>query len=208
MQDTVKGRSVILVAVALILGIGGLLGYRYWTNRNYEFKGSLIEPALPAYDFALERADGSVYRLGEQEGKVVLIFFGYTNCPDFCPTTLAEFNRISTELGDQAEDVEFLFITVDPERDTPEKVDEYAKAFNPAFIGLSGTPDELAPIYDAYFVYAQKSDAVTGSGYLVDHSTRTIVIDKFGDFRATFPYGLGVDAVTSDVQFLLSETTE
>jgi protein SCO1/2 len=163
---------------------------------------------MPVYDFALKRADGDTFQLSEHRGKVILFFFGYTHCPDFCPTTLADFNRIYTALGEQAGDVVFVFITVDPERDTPEKVAAFAQGFNPAFIGLSGTPEELAPIYDAYFVYAAKSDQSSGSGYLVDHSTRTIVIDRHGDFRATFPYGLGVEAITSDVRFLLSEPLE
>jgi protein SCO1/2 len=200
-----KARSVWSVAGLVIVGLLTLLGLRYLGTFDYTFQGSLIEPPMSAYDFELPHGDADTFRLSDHRGQVVLIFFGYSNCPDFCPTTLADFNRIATELGDQAKDVTFVFVTVDPDRDTPEKVAAYASGFNPNFYGLSGTQTELEPILDAYFVYASISNVETADGYLVDHSTRTIVIDKAGEFRATFPYGLGVDAITRDIQFLLNE---
>lgn len=197
-------KSILIFIAVIAVGILGLFLLTQISDNFYTYQGSVIDPPMEAFDFSLAY-DGGEFQLSEQAGKVVLMFFGYTNCPDFCPTTLAEFNQVYNALGEYQNDVVFVYITVDPDRDTPEKMLEYARAFNPAFIGLSGTPDELDPIHEAYYVYYEISDAESASGYLVDHSTRTIVIDQFGNFRMTFPYGIGDEAMVDDLIHLLKE---
>lgn len=200
-----KRKSVLWAGVGVALSVVAVYFGTQLAARNYTFNGSVIEPSLTAAGFSLEQADGEIFSLSEQSGKVVLIFFGYTNCPDFCPTTLSDFKVIQEELGDEGAEVKFVFITIDPERDTPEKIQSYAEAFHPDFIGLSADEESLQPIWDAFFVFRQKSDVETAAGYLMEHSTRVIVVDKFGNFRMTFPYGLGPGAMAEDVSYLLSE---
>ena len=123
-----KNQFLVGLGVAVIgLLFVFLLSSNLWAE--YQYQGSVIEPAQAAFDFSLKRADGRSFSLSEQRGKVALIFFGYTNCPDVCPTTLSDFKRVHADLGEAAQDVAFVFITVDPERDTPEVIDLYAKAF-------------------------------------------------------------------------------
>ncbi len=172
---------------------------------RYTFLGSVIEPAAPAQDFALPRADGNEYRLSERRGQVVVIFFGYTSCPDYCPTTMGELKLVAEQLGAEAAGVDFVFITVDPARDTPEVTQGFAGGFNPAFIGLSGSEEELASVWQAYFVYRARLGDGSDPGYLMDHTTRVIVVDKAGNFRMTFPYGIGPAAIESDLRYLLGE---
>lgn len=193
--------GIFLVSVAAVL-----LGVQLY-ERNTSFRGSEIEPAPPAYPFELEQADGSSYSLAAQEGKVVLVFFGYANCPDFCPATLAEYRRIYQDLDedDLAGEVEFVFITVDPERDDPETIETYVSNFNSHFVGLSGTEDELQPVWDGYFVFRERQDVDSEAGYLMAHSTRVYVIDQNGRLRLTFPFGMEANDMARDIRKLLDE---
>lgn len=193
------------VGIVLSILILGVYFAAQQAARRFTLNGSVIEPALAAADFELTQANGEVFRLSGQRGKVVLIFFGYTNCPDFCPTTLSEFKLIHQELDDLSAQVEFVFITIDPERDSAEKMQSYAQAFHPDFIGLSGDQETLQPIWEAFFVYRQKAEVGSAAGYLMEHSTRVIVVDKIGNFRMTFPYGLAANAMAADLIHLLNE---
>lgn len=204
-SEDMSSKSVLWVGLGVVVMVATVFIGTRLVGGDYTFNGSVIEPSIAATDFALEQAGGEVFRLSEQAGRVVLIFFGYTNCPDFCPTTLSDFKVVREELGPAGAEVRFVFITIDPERDTPEKIQTYAKAFHPEFIGLSGDEEKLQPIWDAFFVYRQKSNVETAAGYLMEHSTRVIVIDKAGNFRMTFLYGLGPEAMAEDVNYLLSE---
>ena len=114
-----------------------------WANNNYQYQGSLIEPATPAYPIALNDANGDLFSLQAQQGKVVMIYFGYTNCPDLCPTTLSDFKKIRDSLSERADEIEFVMVTIDPERDTPERAAQYVSAFDPSFIGLSASETDL-----------------------------------------------------------------
>ncbi|MDA1330431.1 MAG: SCO family protein [Chloroflexi bacterium] len=193
------GTGVLLVAVAALL-----IGMQLYSG-GQNFQGSAIEPSPPAFNFELQRTNGNSFRLDEERGKVVLIFFGYANCPDVCPTTLADYKKIHENLGDQAADVDFVFITVDPERDSPEAIAQFVTAFNSDFIGLSGNGEELQPVWDGYFVARQKQESDSEAGYLMAHTPRVYVVDKAGFLRLTFPFGLDADAMTSDVRRLLAE---
>lgn len=124
--------------LGFVLGVGLVIGYNVFA-KPYSYQGSLIDPPAQAADFSLESADGSVFRLADQRGQVVVLFFGYTHCPDVCPTTLYDFTQIKERLGPKAEQVKFVMITSDPERDHPDVVENYVSGFDSEFVGLSGS---------------------------------------------------------------------
>jgi len=196
--------SLIVVGVVLgiVLSLGGAWLY-YETSFNYQ--GVLIDPPAMAPDISLVDQDGSPFHLEDQRGKLVLVFFGYTHCPDVCPITLSEFKQVKAALGEQAGQVEFVFITVDPQRDTPERIQGYLKNFDPEFTGLTGTERQLAEVWKAYGVYQQRQDSGSAAGYLVDHSARTYLIDRQGQWRLNYPFGMGSDKMIRDVEHILKE---
>ncbi len=175
-------------------------------TRPYNFHGSVIQQPFQAPDFSLAGAkpSGAPFKLSAQRGQVVLIFFGYTHCPDVCPTTMADFEQIHQRLGKDAGRVKFVFITVDPGRDTPQVVSQYAARFDPAFVGLSGTEQQLAPVWKAYGVYHQiDKKSPTDTNYNVEHSTQVYLVDPSGNLRLTYSYGTPVDDILQDVRHLL-----
>ncbi|MDH5607647.1 MAG: SCO family protein, partial [Anaerolineae bacterium] len=198
-------KKAIQVSLIVFLAVAAIYVGVNISEQFYTFKGSVIEPSLAAADFSLTQANGEIFSLSGQRGKVVVMFFGYSYCPDVCPTTLADFKRIAENLGDDSKQVVFVFITVDPERDTVEQVKNYVAGFGSDISGLSGSLDVLQPIWDAYYVFREKIDQVSANSYLMNHTTRIIVVDKQGRFRMTFPSGLGVDAMTEDLKHLINE---
>ncbi len=132
-------------------------------------------------DFALPRADGGIFRLSEHRGKVVVLYFGYTSCPDVCPTTLFNLKRAVEGLGDEAEDLEVVFISIDWENDTPQKIADYLSYFNPNFIGLYGSEEQVQPVLDQFNVRVYRaSEGQTAGGYAITHTTSMFVIDREG----------------------------
>lgn len=196
-------KTAVLAVVGALLGV--LLVWAAAFARPYTLHGSEITPPVPAPMVQLPRADGSNFDLAALQGKIGLIFFGYTSCPDICPTTLADMKRIKAGLGTRAENVEFIFVSVDPLRDTPQRIQDYVAGFDPAFIGLSGSEEQLEPVWKAYGVYRQIQEGATALGYLVDHSTRSYLIDARGNLRLTYAYGTPVDDVVRDIRYLLKE---
>jgi protein SCO1/2 len=195
----------------LLFGVGGMLGVVFilvaWQvlSRPYAFQGSLIEPPVEATDFELTDQNGQPFRLRDHRGKVVLIFYGYTNCPDVCPLTLSDFKLIKADLGEQADQVSFMFVTVDPERDAQERLPAYLANFDPTFVGLTGSFSELESVWKAYGVYQAKSETGSAAGYLVDHTARTYAIDKQGNLRLTYPFEMERQAILEDVRHLVQE---
>jgi protein SCO1/2 len=173
-------------------------------RRPYQYQGSLIEPANPAPDFTLTDSTGQPFTLSGQMGRPVLIFFGYTHCPDVCPVTLSEYKQIRQQLAAQADKVTFLFISVDPDRDTPQVLGNYTTLFDPAIIGLTGTLSDLEPVYAAYGVVRTLNPAENGN-YTVNHTARTFLVDPGGNLRLTYPFGFGVDGIVEDLKHLLEE---
>jgi len=192
-----------LAGVGGVLLVGLLLAGRQFLGGAYTFKGSLIDPPVPAADFSLTDQHGELFQLSAQKGKVVLIFFGYTNCPDVCPITLTDFKRIKSELGDQAEEVRFVFITVDPERDTVERLSTYLPSYDPDFYGLTGGREQLEQVWKSYGVYQAHQEGGSAAGYLVDHTARIYAIDQQGNWRLTYPFEMEREAVLEDVRHLL-----
>jgi protein SCO1/2 len=169
-----------------------------------QFAGQELDPPLPGMDFSLKAADGSAFRLSQHRGKVVLLSFGYTFCPDVCPTTLVELSQVRARLGEAAKRMQVAFITLDPERDTPERLGIYTKVFDPTFIGLTGSEQELAQVRKMYGVIAEK-EVVPGTSaeYLIAHSAYTYVIDQEGRLHLLFPFGLSIEEMADDIKQLL-----
>ena len=156
---------------------------------------------------ALELTDHNGVRrtLADFKGKVVVVFFGFTHCPEACPTTMAELASVARELGADAGRLQVLFITVDPERDTPEVLRQYVPAFNASFLGLYGTADETARTAKEFKVYFQKQQQPGGT-YTLDHSAGTFVFDRAGRLRLFAQYGAGARTLLHDIRLLLAET--
>ncbi len=193
------------LGIGLIVGVVLAVVGVFVLEKPYTYQGSVIDPPSQAADFTLEATDGFVFRLAEQRGKVVLLFFGYTHCPDVCPTTLYDYKQIIEQLGRQVDDVQFVFVTVDPERDTLEHLAAYVTAFDPRILGLSGSPEALNEVYAHYGVYVEKKDVGSAAGYLVDHTARVYVIDRDGNLSLTFPFGMEAEAMAEDISHLLEE---
>lgn len=199
---TTPQKIILFVGVALLTALIGFLGLS-GVFSPVVYQGSLIEPPIPAGEFTLVDQHGGQFTLSDQKGKVVLIFFGYTSCPDVCPTTMADFKRITEILGEKAKEVIFVMVTADPERDTPERIGAYVNAFHPDFIGLSGTPQELQEIYSDYGVFVEKEET-DNPNYEVSHTARVYVVDQDGNLRLTFPFGLEARAMADDIAHLIA----
>jgi protein SCO1/2 len=168
------------------------------------FRGtSYGEPYPQAAEIELTNSRGETFRLSDQKGKIVLLFFGYTSCPDVCPTTLAELNQVMGELGNKTERVQVVFVSVDPERDTPEKIQEYVAHFNENFTGLTGSPDNLKVIWDNYGVFRERVESESAFGYIINHTARTYLIDQNGSLRLSYGFQTPVEDMVHDIEILL-----
>ena len=160
---------------------------------------------LVAHDFTLTDQHGRRFRLKDQRGRPVLLFFGYTHCPDVCPMALSSWAQIEDLLGDRATEVGFAFITVDPERDTPQRLAKHMAIFSPRFLGLSGTPQELGKVFEAYGINAERIPVAAGAlGYLVDHSTQIFLIDQDGALTDQYDYRTQPHTIANRIERLLT----
>lgn len=196
-------RKIMFAVLGTLAGLVAVWAVAF--ARPYQLHGSEITPPMAAPPIDLALFDGSTYDLQAASGSISLLFFGYTACPDVCPTTMADFKKIKSDLGPLAERVQFVFITVDPQRDTIQRTAEYAAGFDPQFIGLSGSQAELTPVWSAYGVYRQIQEGQSAVGYLVDHSSRIYLVDTHGDLRLTYVYGTPPEDIAADARHILRE---
>lgn len=166
-----------------------------FTRLDRNFSGSVIEPPGPAPDFTLTNQDGHAVSLSQYQGKYVLLYFGYTNCTNECPATMAMLKQARLQLGTSADQVQVLLVTTDPARDTPPAVGTFLARFDPSFIGATGTQAQLQPVWAAYGV------TVLSGGET--HSSYVYLIDKQGDLRLTYPNLSTPDQVASDLSLLM-----
>ncbi len=158
-----------------------------------------------ARDFALADADGRTRTLADFKGKVVVLFFGYAQCPDVCPTTMTEMAQVRQQLGADGDRLQVIFVTVDPERDTPAVMKAYTGAFDPSFVALIPTPEQLAAMAKDFKFYYKKVDGSTPTSYTVDHSAASYVYDTQGRLRLYARYGAGVAPMVADVKTLIGQ---
>lgn len=157
-----------------------------------------------ARDFALTDHNGQARSIKDFAGKVVVLFFGYTQCPDVCPTSMSELAEVKKLLGKEGERLQGLFITVDPQRDTPEVLKAYMGNFDPTFLALYGTPEKLEALAKEYKVYFKKVEGKTPTSYTMDHSAGSYVYDTQGKLRLYTRYGTGPQALAADIKLLLN----
>jgi protein SCO1/2 len=165
-------------------------------------KAGVFNPAREAPDFSVRGSDGAPLTLSRYRGKVVLLGFGYTSCPNVCPVTLAVLAQAHQKLGPLASQVQVIYLTVDPERDNAERLKQYLAAFDPTFVGGTGTAAQMAAVRTSYGVTAEKHG--TGSDYAVAHSSFVYLITRDGKLRALMPFGHKADDYVHDISMLLN----
>ncbi len=167
------------------------------------FKAGVFDPPRQAPDFSLQGSDGRELRISHFRGKVVLLAFGYTSCTEVCPVTLATFAQARRKLGAAAADVQIVYVTVDPQRDVPERLGKFLRSFDSSFIGGTGTEAQLAAVRQQYGVTARKIPYE--DSYTYAHSSFTYLIDRQGRLRALMPFGHSPDDYANDLAILLKE---
>ncbi|MDY7577706.1 SCO family protein [Herbaspirillum sp. RTI4] len=169
-----------------------------------KFSNTDVTGLAYARDFALTDHTGKARTLADFKGKAVLIFFGYTQCPDVCPTTMVELANVMKELGPQADRMQVLFVTIDPERDTQALLAQYVPAFDPRFLGLRGDMTQTAAVAKEFKVFYQKVPGKTPGSYTMDHTAGSYVFDTQGHLRLFVRHGEGTAALVHDLKLLLS----
>jgi protein SCO1/2 len=198
-------KKTILVGVLAFLLVGVVAAGVFFFSKPSGLSGTAYtEPFPPAPDFTLTSGNGEKFNLSDARGNLVLLFFGYTSCPDICPTTLAELKTALEQIDEEdAKNVKVVFVTVDPQRDTPDRVQEYVDHFNTDFIGLSGSEMELAQVWNKYGVFREIVEGTSAAGYLVNHTARVTLIDQEGNLRVSYPFDTPVEDIADDLQFLM-----
>jgi protein SCO1 len=196
-----------LLAGALVLPLVAL-GTYFTFGRPPQAEDSLrcgtFEPPREAPAISLQGSDGKQVSLRDHLGKVVILEFGYTFCEEVCPVTLARLTEVYKKLGSAAHDVQLIYVTVDPERDSPERLREHLTAFNPAFLGATGAPGDLKAVQTAYGVVAKQVVSPNQAlKYAVDHSSSLYLIDRQGKLRGLVPFGTPADDIAHDLDILL-----
>ena len=184
-----------LLMLAALVGCG---------EKQLKFENTDLTGLDYAKGFALNDHTGKPVTLDSYKGKVVVLFFGFTQCPDVCPTTMAEMAGVMKELGPQADQVQVLFATLDPERDTKELLAQYVPSFDKRFVGLYGTPEQIAATAKEFKVFYQKVPGKTPDNYTIDHTAGSYVFDRQGKIRLFLRHGQGPAPITHDLKLLLS----
>ena len=201
-----KRKALRLIAgTALVAGAAGLLSA--CSDPQPKFAAIDVTGADYARDFALTDHNGQARSLKDFQGKVVVMFFGFTQCPDVCPTSMAELAEVKKLLGPDGDRVQGLFVTVDPARDTPVVLKAYMANFDPTFLALyTATPEQLAALAKDYKVYYKKVDGKTATSYSMDHSAGSYVYDTRGQLRLYTRYGTGAQPLVDDIKLLLKNS--
>ena len=197
-------RRSALVAAASLAAMLATGCDKLFTPAKSPFHGVDVTGADMKSELRLKDHTGKERTLADFRGKAVALFFGYTQCPDVCPTTLSDMANAMQLLGADAERVQVLFVTVDPRRDTPELLASYVPAFNPSFLGLYGDAAATAKVTKDFKIYAQERPGSTPGSYTMDHSAQTLVFDREGRLRLLLPYGLEPAKIAGDIKVLLN----
>ena len=190
---------------ALSMGAMGVL--TACSEQKPSFASVDVTGANYAKDFELTDHNGQLRHLTDFKGKVVVVFFGFTQCPDVCPTSMAELAEVKQLLGKDGDRLQGLFVTVDPERDTPEVLKAYMGNFDPSFLALTTTPEKLAALAKDYKVYYKKVEGKTPTSYTMDHSAGSYIYDPQGNLRLFTRYGSGAKVLASDIAQLLKSSS-
>ena len=193
--------KTVLAVIVVILGLA--VGFYFF--RPHAFHGTVIQSPETSYDFTLTSAKGDV-SLSDFRGKLVLIYFGYTFCPDICPATLANIAQAMRDMGpSKADQIQTVMVSLDPERDTPEKLTEYVAHFDPTFIGITGSKEQIDEVTSLYGIFYQKHEEPGKSGYLIDHTATLLVVDRKGYLKLVFPFGITAADIADDLEYMLRQ---
>lgn len=187
----------LILVVVVLLALGAF-------DDPATYHGTHLSPAMPPADFTLESADGPV-SLSDLEGRVAPLFFGFTSCPDVCPTTLRRLATALDELGEGREEVQVVFVSVDPERDSPERATSYARAVDPSFRGLSGSAEAIDAVASHYGIHHEKVDGDHANGYMVDHTATVLVLNKDGELELLWSPTVTASQMAEDLAVLLDD---
>ncbi|WP_144735119.1 SCO family protein [Extensimonas perlucida] len=206
MNTSLRRRDALktIAACAVLPGAGAL--FTACSEKKPSFHGVDITGAEYARDLELTDHNGQQRSLKDFRGKVVVVFFGYTQCPDVCPTSLQELAEAKRLLGPDGERLQGIFVTIDPERDTPGLLKAYMANFDPNFIALRGTPEQTAAVAKEFKVYYKKIEGKTPTSYTMDHSAGSYIFDPEGRVRVFHRYGSGAQALADDLRTLLRES--
>ncbi|MFN8459351.1 MAG: SCO family protein [Anaerolineae bacterium] len=199
MKRAKVGLGLTLILMVLLLTSLGCQAF----DPPYEFKGATVEPAVSVPDFELKSTSGKPFHLSDVKGDITLIYFGYTTCPDVCPLTLAYLKQALTGLPDR-DRVHFIFISVDPKRDTPEVLGRYLATFDPTFIGLTDDFAKVEQVMKPYGATAWREEAPDSTaGYFMAHTARVFLVGPDQKLQLFYPHGFQPDALRSDLAYLL-----
>ena len=186
-----------------LLAFAALLATVQVHAADERLRSGTFDPPRAAPALALEGSDGTTLTLERFRGKLVILGFGFTHCPEICPTTLAKLAKARKQMGSAAKDVQVVYVTVDPERDTPEQMRGYLALFDPTFVGGTGKPAQLAKVFKEYGITATRYDGRAPGEYGFEHSSFVYLIDREGRIRAMAPYGKSADDIAHDAAILL-----
>lgn len=196
-------RRLLWIALGTLIVVG-LAWFGLWKYRPPELHGVVLQSPQQASDFTLTASTGEPMSLSDLRGKYVVLYFGYTFCPDVCPTTLADLSKMAQALGDKKmEDVQVVMVSVDPDRDTPERMAQYLAFFDPRFLGMTGPVEDVIAAGTQFGVYFERHEGTAATGYLVDHTSTVTFIDKDGYVRMMFPYGTAGEDMASDIEYMM-----
>ena len=202
-------RALWAVLAAAVLLVGAVVVWSVINGRlpfgAPTFHGTVIQSPDVVADFTLTASTGEQISLSDLRGQVVLMYFGYTFCPDACPTTLNELKKVPPALGDRADEVQVVMVTVDPQRDTPEVLREYLSYFDPSFLGLTGTEVVVLAAATPLGIYFSAHEGSAATGYLVDHTTSVLAIDKDGYLRLLYSFETPGEDIAADMRHLVRQ---
>jgi len=205
-RRTPRRRLAVWLIIIALLALSGVVAWSLMYGRlpfgPPSFHGLVIQSPNQVPDFTLTTHTGERMSLSELRGKVVLLYYGYTFCPDVCPTTMNELKKMNAALGRSADDVQIVLVSLDPDRDTPDVLREYLSHFDPSFLGLTGTDEELLAATTPLGIYYSRHEGTAATGYLVDHTASVTVIDKEGYLRLVYPFDTKGQDMADDVRYL------
>ena len=196
-MKSIRSLIVLFIACAVLTIVG-------CTPQQHEFAGILLENPEVVDDFTLTAVNDQDVSLSDFAGKYVFLYFGYGYCPDLCPDTLAKMARIREDLGEDADKVQVILVSVDPERDTPEVLAEYVSYFDESFVGITGTPEEIDAAGQPFGIYYEKHEGTAASGYLIDHTARTFLLDPERRVRISYAHDVLDDEILADLHWFFA----
>jgi protein SCO1 len=199
----VKKTLLVGALVLPLVALGTYFAFRRPPPAEQGLRSGTFEPPREAPAFSLDGSNGRKLSLRDHLGKVVILEFGFTFCALVCPVTLARLTEVHQKLGSAARDVQLIYVTVDPMRDSPERLRKHLAAYNPSFLGATGTPDELAAVQKAYGVVAEQVVSRNQALGYVNHSSSLYLIDRQGKIRGLVPFGTPADDIVHDLELLL-----